>query len=101
MRFCLEMHSFALIALVLALASALQTVSNALPVSISAIPANSTLAPECQGQFWAGKDIGTLMRMEAMPGCIFFDYDCKRVKDVVETLCNAGVNAVRLETSRG
>ena len=40
------------------------------------------------------------MRMEAIPGRIFYDYDGVTVKDPIQTLVDAGVNAVRVETSR-
>ena len=53
------------------------------------------------GQFWAGADIGTVMRMEAIPGRIFYDYDGITVKDPIKTLGDAGVNAARVEGERG
>ena len=39
--------------------------------------------------------------MKAIPGRVFYDYDGKTVKDPVQTLGDAGLNAFRLETSRG
>ena len=39
--------------------------------------------------------------MEAIPGRVFYDFDGKTVKDPVQTLGNAGLNAFRLETFRG
>ena len=41
------------------------------------------------------------MRMEAIPGRTFYDYDGATVKDPVKTLADAGVNAIRVETTRG
>ena len=78
----------------------------------SSSPTNSsTVAPSSNattntnanfhGQFWAGADFGTLMRMEALPGRVFYDFDGTTVKDPVKTLGDAGVNAVRIEGQRG
>ena len=79
------------------------TVVNASP-SDNANVSNSTYTASdtnLKGQFWAGADFGTLMRMEAIPGRVFYDFDCKTVKDPVKTLGDAGANAARLEASRG
>ncbi|KAL8824969.1 MAG: hypothetical protein Q9191_004698 [Dirinaria sp. TL-2023a] len=53
------------------------------------------------GEFWAGATIGTLPRMEAIPGRVFYDFDGKTVKDPVKTFGDASLNAFRLEASRG
>lgn len=53
------------------------------------------------GEFWAGATIGTLPRMEAIPGRIFYDFDGKTVKDPVKTFGDASLNAFRLEAFRG
>lgn len=53
------------------------------------------------GEFWAGADIGTVLRAEALPGRTFYDYDGKTVKDPIKTLGDAGLNAFRVVTSRG
>ncbi|KAG8525918.1 uncharacterized protein KY384_000680 [Bacidia gigantensis] len=53
------------------------------------------------GLFWAGADIGTLMRAEAITGRKYYDYDGVTEKDPVKTLGDAGVNAVRVEGERG
>lgn len=62
---------------------------------------DSNTTTNFQGQFIAGADIGTLLRMEAIPGRTFYDYDGVTVKDPVQLLADAGVNAVRLEGERG
>lgn len=56
--------------------------------------------PIFHGEFWAGATITTLMRMEAILGRVFFDYDSVTVKDPIKTLADSGVNAIRVETSR-
>ncbi|KAI4146026.1 MAG: hypothetical protein L6R39_003620 [Caloplaca ligustica] len=53
------------------------------------------------GEFWAGADIDTVLRMEALPGRTFYDYDEKTVKDPIKTLGDAGLNSFRVETFRG
>ncbi|MCJ1474093.1 hypothetical protein MMC13_002751 [Lambiella insularis] len=59
---------------------------------------NGTAQP--QG-FWAGADIGTVQRAEAIPGRVFYDFDGTTVKDPIKTLGDAGVNAFRVETEPG
>ena len=61
---------------------------------------NDTTDANLHGEFWAGATIGTLMRMEAIPGRVFYDYDGVTVKDPIKTLADSGVNAIRVETSR-
>lgn len=61
---------------------------------------NDTSDANLYGEFWAGGTIGTLMRMEAIPGRVFYDYDGVTVKDPIKTLADSGVNAIRVETSR-
>ncbi len=39
--------------------------------------------------------------MEAIPGRIFYNFDGTTVKDPIQTLADAGVNAFRVETARG
>lgn len=56
----------------------------------------SDVAPE----FWAGADIGTLMRAEAIPNRVFFDYDGKTLKDPFQVMGDAGINSFRVGTSR-
>jgi len=81
--------------------------SGSSPSSNSSSPviqlSNSTsvnIAPAV-GEFWAGATIGNLPRLEAIPGRVFYNFDGKTVKDPVQTLGDAGVNAFRLVTSRG
>lgn len=62
---------------------------------------NTTLTTKLKGQFWAGATIGTLMRMEAIPQRRFYDFDGETVKDPIKTLGDAGVNAIRVQGSRG
>ena len=52
------------------------------------------------GQFWAGVCIGTLPRLEAIPGRKFYDFDGITEKDPVKILGDAGVNALRVVTDR-
>ena len=61
---------------------------------------NGTLDADLRGEFWAGGTIGTVMRMEAIPGRVFYDYDGVTVKDPIKTLADSGLNAIRVETSR-
>lgn len=61
---------------------------------------NDTSDANLHGEFWAGATIGTLMRMEAIPGRFFYEYDGVTVKDPIQTLADAGVNAIRVETAR-
>lgn len=63
--------------------------------------ANATSAANMKGGFWAGADFGTLVRMEAIPGRVFYDFDSKTIKDPVKTLGDSGVNAARVESMRG
>lgn len=53
------------------------------------------------GQFYAGADFGTLLRQEAIPGRTFYDYDGETVRDPIELMSAAGINAVRVEAERG
>ena len=64
--------------------------------NISSVPSSSL-----NGQFWAGATLGTLVRMEAIPERKFYDFDGATVKDPFKTLGDAGVNAVRVEGTRG
>lgn len=57
-------------------------------------------ASDANGEYWAGGTIGTLMRMEAIPGRIFYHYDGVTVKDPIKALADSGLNAIRVETSR-
>ena len=50
-------------------------------------------------EFWAGADIGTLPRMEALADRTFYDYDGNTVKDPFQTLADAGVNSFRVGTT--
>lgn len=52
-------------------------------------------------EFWAGADIGTLVRQEAIPNRVYVDFDGKTLKDPIRTLGDAGVNAIRIETMQG
>ena len=54
-----------------------------------------------EGQFWAGADIGTVIRMENIPGRVFYDFDGKTVKDPIKTLADTGINVLRVEGERG
>jgi len=63
--------------------------------------ATATSAANLEGGFWAGADFGTLVRMEAIPGRLFYDFDSKMIKDPVKTLGDSGVNAARVESTRG
>ena len=69
--------------------------------SIANTAATNASFDDFSSQFWAGATIGTLMRMEAIPGRAFFDYDETTLKDPIKTLADAGVNAVRVEATRG
>jgi arabinogalactan endo-1,4-beta-galactosidase len=72
--------------------------TSACPVSTPPI-LNSTAV---QNQaFWAGADIGTTLRMEAIPGHSFYDFDGMTKKDPIQTLAHAGVNAIRVEARSG
>ncbi|MCJ1282480.1 hypothetical protein MMC26_001803 [Xylographa opegraphella] len=51
--------------------------------------------------FWAGADIGTVLRAEAIPGRIFYDFDGATVKDPIRTLRDAGINGFRVEAQAG
>ena len=62
---------------------------------------NDTSDANVNGEFWAGATLGTLVRMEAIPGRVFYDYDGVTVKDPFKTLGDAGVNAIRIEGQRG
>ncbi|KAL8737145.1 MAG: hypothetical protein Q9181_001991, partial [Wetmoreana brouardii] len=53
------------------------------------------------GEFWAGADIDTIPRMLALPGRTVYDFDGKTVKDPIQILADAGLNAFRVETWRG
>ena len=61
---------------------------------------NNSSSANLNGQFWAGATIGTVMRMEAIPSRVFYDFDGKTVKDPIKTLGDAGVNALRVEGFR-
>ncbi|KAI4131615.1 MAG: hypothetical protein LQ338_001129 [Usnochroma carphineum] len=69
--------------------------SSAIANQTSTKPSNHT------GEFWAGADIDTVLRAEALRGRTFYDYDGKTVKDPIKTLGDAGLNAFRVETFRG
>lgn len=71
------------------------------PVVSSNTTAKRTSAAALNGEFWAGATLGTLIRMQAIPGRVFYDYDGTTVKDPFKTLGDAGVNAVRVEGQRG
>lgn len=62
---------------------------------------NDTADANVNGEFWAGATLGTVVRMEAIPERVFYDYDGVTVKDPFKTLGDAGVNAVRIEGQRG
>ena len=62
---------------------------------------NTTSNANLNGQFWAGATLGTVMRMEAIPSRVFYDFDGTTVKDPFKTLGDVGVNALRIEGSRG
>ncbi|MCJ1419729.1 hypothetical protein MMC32_006085 [Xylographa parallela] len=51
--------------------------------------------------FWAGATIGTVLRAEAIPGRIFYDFDGVTVKDPIKTLGDAGINGIRVEAQAG
>ena len=61
---------------------------------------NDTSDANLHGEFWTGGTIGTVMRMEAIPGRVFYDYDGVTVEDPIKTLAHSGVNAFRVETTR-
>ncbi|KAL8794848.1 MAG: hypothetical protein Q9182_007584 [Xanthomendoza sp. 2 TL-2023] len=52
------------------------------------------------GELWAGACIDTVPRAKALAGRTFYDFDGKTVKDPIETLADAGVNAFRVQASR-
>ena len=51
--------------------------------------------------FWAGADIGTVLRAEAIPSRIFYDFDAVTVKDPIKPLGDGGINAFCVETEPG
>lgn len=73
------------------------------PASNVSAPANTSTLPAAVqlGEFWAGATIGTVLRMEAVPGRVFYDFDNTIVKDPIQTLADAGVNAFRVEGGAG
>lgn len=74
---------------------------SSVPIVSSNITTNDTSNAVLKGELWAGVTLGTVVRMEAIPERVFYDYDGTTVKDPFETLGNAGVNAVRVEGQRG
>lgn len=92
--------------------SALQSTSTSSAVPMSSVSPNSTASIDTftnqtapsqydhDGEFWAGADIDTVLRAEALPGRTFYDFDGKTVKDPIKTLGDAGLNAFRVETFR-
>ena len=98
----LSFHSFALVALLfldlfstMALSIESKNIHLERGVEKYATPLDNT------GAWWAGADIDTVARTRALPGRIFYDFDGKTVKDPIQILGDAGVNAFRLETARG
>ncbi|KAL8782532.1 MAG: hypothetical protein Q9213_005297 [Squamulea squamosa] len=62
---------------------------------------NSSNIDRRNGEIWAGACIDTVPRAKALPGRTFYDFDGKTVKDPIDTLADAGVNAFRVQASRG
>lgn len=52
------------------------------------------------GELWAGAGIDTVPRARTLPGRTFYDFDEKSVKEPIDTLADAGVNAFRVQASR-
>ena len=48
--------------------------------------------------FYAGADIGTVLRAVAIPGRVFYDSDGTAVQNPFDALQNASVNSARVET---
>ena len=106
MKLASSLRSFALIDLFLFGCSVSTPISS--PVTSLARPrnnneavSNTTTDTNFDGQFYAGATLGTLLRMEAIPNRTFYDFDGQTVKHPFDTLADAGVNAVRVEATRG
>ncbi|KAL8949072.1 MAG: hypothetical protein Q9222_004797 [Ikaeria aurantiellina] len=50
---------------------------------------------------WAGAGIDTMIPAMSIPGRIFYDFDGKTFKDPIQILADAGLNAFRVQTTRG
>ena len=68
---------------------------------LSSSSSNYSASADFSGQFWAGADVGTLIRMENIPGRVFYNLDGKTIKDPFHTLADAGINVIRVEGQRG
>ena len=71
------------------------------PVASTSQSNSMNTTSDVNSEFWAGATLGTLIRMENVPNCVFYDYDGTTVKNPFKTLGDAGVNAVRVEATRG
>ncbi|KAL8669708.1 MAG: hypothetical protein Q9168_005707 [Polycauliona sp. 1 TL-2023] len=74
--------------------------ANAVPTSSNSTNHNSSSPISRSGELWAGACIDTVLRAEALPGRTFYDFDGTTVKDPIDTLADAGVNAFRVEVFR-
>lgn len=59
---------------------------------------NVSASAEQAQWFYAGASLGTVLRAEAIPGRMFYDFDGETVKDPFDVMESAGLNAVRVET---
>ncbi|KAL8734872.1 MAG: hypothetical protein Q9166_001224 [cf. Caloplaca sp. 2 TL-2023] len=67
--------------------------------STSSVSTISDLAPTAN--LGTNQTSSALNSRNALPGRTFYDSDGKTVKDPIETLADAGINAIRVETFRG
>ncbi|MCJ1340673.1 hypothetical protein MMC09_005969 [Bachmanniomyces sp. S44760] len=92
-------HSFALSLLFSSFASSCPTPKVTPPSNTT--QTNDTASLVQKQAFWAGADIGTVVRAKGIPGRVFYDFDGTTVKDPIQTLGDVGVNAFRVEGSPG
>ncbi|KAL8855145.1 MAG: hypothetical protein Q9221_000051 [Calogaya cf. arnoldii] len=77
------------------------TAADAVPTASLTLNQTSGSLNNRSGEIWAGACIDTVPRAKALPGRTFYDFDGKTVKDPIDTLADAGVNAFRVQAFRG
>ncbi|KAL8759496.1 MAG: hypothetical protein Q9199_000717 [Rusavskia elegans] len=82
-------------------ASTGSTAAGAVPTTNLSTNQTSGSLNNRSGEIWAGACIDTVPRAKALPGRSFYDFDGKTVKDPIDTLADAGVNAFRVQAFRG
>lgn len=82
-------------------ASTGSTAAGAVPTVSPSTNQTSGSLNKRSGAIWAGACIDTVPRAKALPGRTFYDFDGKTVKDPIDTLADAGVNAFRVQAFRG